>query len=683
MCGIIGIFESNNSRKQCTQGLSLIEYRGRDEKRVVSKDDYSIGHRLHSIVGAKVVQPFKKKNSIFACNSEIYNWKTIDERYGFNSKNDSYALFNLLELKGLNALSEIDGDYAFAYIENDTLYLARDTLGIKPLWYSEKPFAFCSEKKVLTSLGYLNVIELNPRQILKYNIKTKKVEFIKRDFFAISPEHTENLETIKYRTKYLLEKAILKRVPGKKLGLLFSGGVDSTTIALVLKQNNIDFTCYTAVLDEKGLKEPEDLIYAKKIAKELKLKLEVIKIKLKDIEKHLKVIVPLIEDYNVTKVSVALTFFVACKKAKEDKCKVLFSGLGSEEIFAGYKRHKESNNVNKECVSGLLNMHERDLYRDDVITMFNNLELRVPFLDNKLIDYALKIPEKYKLSNDTEKYILRLIAKDMGLKEKYAMRKKRAAQYGSNFLKSIEKLTKRAGFKLKSDYLRQFTVSENMKLGALISGGKDSIYALYKMQKQGYPIKCLITIKSKNPDSYMFHTPTIDLVELQSIALNIPLLTIETEGIENKELSDLKKVLLEAKRDFKIEGVITGALYSTYQRDRIKKVADSIGLTVFSPLWHTDQETLVKEVLSSGFKFIVTKVAAEGLSKDWLNREINVEELKKIKGINIAGEGGEYETLVLDCPLFSKKLELTDYKTIMENNCTGFLVVKNAKLKEK
>ena len=108
-------------------------------------------------------------------------------------------------------------------------------------------------------------------------------------------------------------------------------------LALLFKKMGLNFTCYTAVLDHPDFKEPEDLLFAKKVAEELGLELKVAKIKLKDIEKHLKIIIPLIEDYNVVKVGVALTFYAACELAKKDGCKVIFSGLGSEEIFAGYE----------------------------------------------------------------------------------------------------------------------------------------------------------------------------------------------------------------------------------------------------------------------------------------------------------------------------------------------------------
>src|SRR3989344_3226397 len=523
MCGIIGVFNRKNHKELVEKGLEIIKYRGLDGKKVYSNINYSIGHLLHSIVGF-VEQPIKNR---FVANCEIYNWEELNRKYNLKAKNDAELLFYFVD-KGLD-LDELDGSYAFALIKDDKVILARDILGIKSLWYTNKDgFMFASEKKV-----FKEMIELNPRKILVY--ESNKIRFILREF-------------------------------------------------------NVEFTCYGSGFYSENIKEAEDVIFAKKVAKELNLDLKVIEIK--DIKPYLEKIIPLIEDTNVTKVGVALPFFVACEQARKDGCKVIFSGLGSEEIFAGYERHKNSNNINKECLSGLLKMYERDLYRDDVITMYNNLELRLPFLDKKLIEFVLNIDGKYKINEKNNKLILREIGKDLGLKKEIYNRKKRAAQYGSNFHKALKKSGKRD----ISGYLKKYYPC-NLRLGALISGGKDSIYAMYIMMKQNYKIECLVTIKSKNKDSFMYHTPTIDLVRLQADSLGIPLIIQETWGEKEKELEDLKIVLKLAKKKYHIDGVVHGGLFSDYQRKRIEEICDSLGLKIFSPLWHMDQEKEIREVI--------------------------------------------------------------------------------------
>lgn len=228
-----------------------------------------------------------------------------------------------------------------------------------------------------------------------------------------------------------------------------------------------------------------------------------------------------------------------------------------------------------------------------------------------------------------------------------------------------------------------------MKLAALFTGGKDSTYAIYLAKKQGHQITCLITIQSENPDSYMFHTPAIELTELQAEAMNLPHILGGTVGEKEKELADLQDVIIAAKSKFQFEGIITGALFSEYQSSRIKKICHKLNLECISPLWHKPQEGLMEELLNNKFEIIFTAIAADGLDKSWLNKIITHADLEKLKqlkdkiGSNIAGEGGEFESLVIDCPLFNKKLIIEDSTIQEENKYTARMIVKKAKLGEK
>ncbi len=295
---------------------------------------------------------------------------------------------------------------------------------------------------------------LPPNEILIYNLKTKKLKIIKKPGMIIGKE-IKDKEKIKHELKKSLVEAVKSRVEDvDKVGVLFSGGVDSTLIAIILKKLKKDFICYTAGFVEKGLKAPEDLEFAERAAKVYGFRLKAKKIGYKETEKAIKEVLRLIETPNPVKVGVALPFYLAAKEAKKDKVKVILSGLGSEELFAGYERHAEvmrkRGDVNKECLKGLKNMWERDLYRDDVVMMANNIELRLPFLRCDLIDLALRIPAKYKITEKQNKIILREAAEELGMKKEFAQRKKRAAQYGSGFDKAIRKLAKKQG---KTEYL--------------------------------------------------------------------------------------------------------------------------------------------------------------------------------------------------------------------------------------
>ena len=208
-----------------------------------------------------------------------------------------------------------------------------------------------------------------------------------------------------------------------------------------------------------------------------------------------------------------------------------------------------------------------------------------------------------------------------------------------------------------------------MKTAVLFSGGKDSVYAAYLTKKAGNELTCLITIYSENKDSYMFHTPSIKKTEAQAKVMGIPLLTFTTKGEKEKELVDLENAIKEAKKKYKIKGIVTGALHSNYQAERLQKICDKLKLKCINPLWHKDEVEYLKELIKDKFEIIITGVAAYPLDETWLGRKIDnsfitdVKELKEKYKIHAAGEGGEFETYVLNCPLFKKPLKVTD-KTI-------------------
>ncbi len=222
-----------------------------------------------------------------------------------------------------------------------------------------------------------------------------------------------------------------------------------------------------------------------------------------------------------------------------------------------------------------------------------------------------------------------------------------------------------------------------MRIAALFSGGKDSVFALYKAVQKGHKVVCLITIKSKRTDSYMFHIPNIEFAKLQAEALEIPMVYMDSSGVKEKELEDLKKAMKIAKEKYNIQGLVSGALASKYQADRIKKLCDELVLISITPLWSMDEEQYLSELIKAKFNVIITGIAADGLNKSWLGRKIDnncIEDLKKLSEknkIHIAAEGGEYETFVLDCPIFKNKIKIKEF------NIIGHYVIKAAEFVEK
>ena len=168
-----------------------------------------------------------------------------------------------------------------------------------------------------------------------------------------------------------------------------------------------------------------------------------------------------------------------------------------------------------------------------------------------------------------------------------------------------------------------------MKVAVLFSGGKDSTMALYNALETGEDVKYLLSMKSVNDESYMFHVPNIHITDLLAEALNIPIITAQTQGIKEEELEDLKMAFIKLK-DLGVEAIYTGALYSVYQKSRIEKLGDEVGLEIISPYWHVDELEYMKEIVSLGFEVIISGVFAYGLDESWLGRKIDDKAIDEI-----------------------------------------------------
>ena len=226
-----------------------------------------------------------------------------------------------------------------------------------------------------------------------------------------------------------------------------------------------------------------------------------------------------------------------------------------------------------------------------------------------------------------------------------------------------------------------------MKAAVLFSGGKDSTMAVYKAIEEGYDVEYLVSMISDNPESYMFHVPNIHITELSSEAMEIPLIMAKTHGVKEKELDDLKGVLNKLKHRG-VEAIFAGALASEYQKSRIDQLCSDLGLMSNAPLWHIDPKKYMEEIIDSGFEVIIISVSAEGLDESWLGRRINHQLLEEIinlnskYGMHMAFEGGEAETLVLDCPIFKRRIKIIEASNVWDRD-SGYLLITKAELENK
>ncbi|MEM3585764.1 MAG: TIGR00289 family protein [Candidatus Jordarchaeaceae archaeon] len=221
-------------------------------------------------------------------------------------------------------------------------------------------------------------------------------------------------------------------------------------------------------------------------------------------------------------------------------------------------------------------------------------------------------------------------------------------------------------------------------MAVLFSGGKDSSYAVQWCIDQSYTIVALVSIFSKKSDSYMYHTPNIKLTCIQAKATGFPHIIRYSSGIKEEEVKDLEA----AVNSLDIDGLVSGAVSSEYQKSRVTLVSEKLGLSSINPLWHKDPSIYLRDMINRGFNIIFTGVYALGFNKDWLGRRLDETSLKELielnkkYGVNLAGEGGEYETLVLDAPFFKRAIKIVKSDIVWEKD-SGYLAVEQAKLIKK
>lgn len=219
-----------------------------------------------------------------------------------------------------------------------------------------------------------------------------------------------------------------------------------------------------------------------------------------------------------------------------------------------------------------------------------------------------------------------------------------------------------------------------MRVGILFSSGKDSTFTLHRCraEPERWEVVCLLTLLPANPDSHMFQRPARELVEAQAESLGLPVLFKETPGEKERELEELRLLLEEAKERYGIEGIASGALASDYQYTRINRLCGELGLHSYAPLWQQEQLIHMRQMVEAGFDIRMTRVAAMGLDESWLGRPLTAEDLDRLErlreevGLHPAGEGGEFETIVLDGPGFAHPIRIAFTKE-MESDERGEL----------
>ena len=286
----------------------------------------------------------------------------------------------------------------------------------------------------------------------------------------------QNIISTKEKTYLSLKEYISKNVQGKRFGILLSGGVDSSLLAKICKDLDYTFRCFCV-----GIPGSSDLLYAKKVSNYLGLELVTKEYNYDEVENLLKEVIdilpnPIIEDDNyieyIVKTTVSAVLLGAMKLGNEQ---LFLSGIGAEELFAGYHRHSKAidkggkwrglviEDIEKESLNGLKRMHNLVFERDGLICNYLSKSILAPYLANNVIIQAMNMDQSQKIDSHNNKKIVREIASDIGIPEEFYNRKKKGAQYGSGFDKAISKLAKLNKFKLKKRYLDSLLVIKSCK----------------------------------------------------------------------------------------------------------------------------------------------------------------------------------------------------------------------------
>lgn len=502
MCGIVGISGIPNSDSNVKKMFSILEHRGPDACGIYSSGDLSIGNTLLRITG-NMPQPLVGKGAL-VLNGEIFNFRDLANDAGLKTDSDTEVLFSLIEAKikegkepvdsVFSVLSRVNGDYALAYACGDELVLARDPVGVKPLFYSlrteesengelirenkelkrgergerEKEVRkilqklpqiyFASEKKAFAAFGAeLKAEPLSPGTVLGFNTKTGETteKSIKISLPGLSSQNkriSEEKDAIP-RLRKALEKAVELRLT-PDAGIAFSGGLDSALLAVLAKKIYPEICLYTV-----GLPGSHDIVQAEYAAEALGMKtsLFVHFLSPEEIEAAIPHVIYATESTDPMKISIGLPLYIIAKILKENGKKVLLTGQGADELFGGYKRHenlleKGLDVLDLEIYSDIEKISELNLERDDLVTMANSVELRVPFLDKEVLKTGLAISPELKVLKTAEgyirKYILRKAAEGL-LPPEILRKEKKAMQYGTGVQKVLEKLARNAMFSKK------------------------------------------------------------------------------------------------------------------------------------------------------------------------------------------------------------------------------------------
>jgi len=422
MCGIFlicsktGIFDDATVQRLMSN-FKLLKNRGPDQYSLYIVRNCIIGFQRLAIndTSSNGMQPFQLGETFTMCNGEIYNYDELCSGMPglpLKSKSDCEVLPHLIKKYGMDkTVSLLDGVFAMVHLNHDTISLARDRIGVKPVFYGESDtlFGVASEAKALDGMSLLNIQQLSPGTVLTYSLSSHTIQ--SKTQVLTLPEVCEHdgdndkknvsYEEARQTVRSLLEKAVQKRMcSDRDIGCLLSGGLDSSIIAAILAKE-MRKKGKTLRTFSVGFPDSTDIVYARQVAAHIQSDHHEFLIQYSDALQRIEDVVKATETYDTTSVRASTPMFLLCEWINKNfPDKVIFSGEGSDELFCGYLYFHNAptpQDAHTDSLRLVNELYKYDVLRADRCTAGNGLEFREPFLDKDLVDFVTTMNPSYKV----------------------------------------------------------------------------------------------------------------------------------------------------------------------------------------------------------------------------------------------------------------------------------------------
>ncbi len=454
MCGIAGVW-GGTDKTSVEDMIGKQAHRGPDGRGVHVQDNRGVlGHvRLSIIDPARGNQPMynEGRSTIIIANGQVYNHAKLRRRligpHQFTSTSDSETILHLFEEQGLGTTGQLDGMFAFAVIEEDELFLARDPIGIKPLYYgienegsAEQTLYFASELKAISR--WVDNVREFPAGTYYHSRNGFRTYYTVPDNIPRAMPVEVHAQNVRHTLEEAVTKRLMSDVP---LGAFLSGGLDSSVIAAIARRHKDELHTFAV-----GVEGSRDVEAARRVAKHIDSVHHEYAYSIDEVLEKLPEIIYYLESFDQDLVRSAIpTYF--CARMAADYVKVILTGEGADELFAGYTYYKDIHDpdaLHKELRRSVNSLHNVNLQRVDRMTMRHSIEGRVPFLDTQMVEMAQTIPADLKLRANgngkrVEKWILRKAVEDL-LPHDIVWRNKEQFDEGSGTVDMLQEIIETA-----------------------------------------------------------------------------------------------------------------------------------------------------------------------------------------------------------------------------------------------